>query len=318
MQILILALVFFGTLMLLVGTFVFVNRRRLAEAGAVRARLAGVPPVPAGVTSIVKDERASEVPFLNRLLTGKALTARLSAELARAGSRRRPGELVLASAASAATLLATGVAFVGMPLALPFGVLGGGVPYLLVRRRQEARARRFEEQLPDALDMLVNALNAGYSLQAAMEAVGQEVPAPLGPEFARFYDEQRLGVDVRAALLAMQERVGTVDAKIFVTSLLIQRETGGNLGEVLGNLAALVRERVAFRGTVATLTAEPRMSAHVLALLPVAVFGFISATNREFMHPLLGTHAGHLLLAYAVASVFVGYVVLMNLAKVDL
>src|SRR3712207_2931654 len=116
MQLFILALVFFGTLLLLVGTFVFVNRRRLSESAAVRARLTGAAPAPAGVTSIVKDERASEVPFLNRLLTGKSYTAWVSAELARAGSTRRPGEFLLASAAGGAALLAAGVAFVGMPL----------------------------------------------------------------------------------------------------------------------------------------------------------------------------------------------------------
>jgi tight adherence protein B len=164
----------------------------------------------------------------------------------------------------------------------------------------------------------VNALRAGYSLQAAMEFVGNELPAPLGPEFARFYDEQRLGVDVRLALVAMQERVGTTDIKMFVTSLLIQRETGGNLGEVLGNLAALMRERVAFRGTVATLTAEPKMSARVLAGLPVVVFLFLSTTNKDFLKPLLTTDTGHFMLAYAVVSVFVGYFVMMRIAKVDM
>ena len=166
--------------------------------------------------------------------------------------------------------------------------------------------------------MLVNALQAGYSLQAAMDFVGRETPAPLGPEFTRFYDEQRLGMEVRLALLRLQERIGTIDARMFVTSLLIQRETGGNLGEVLTNLATLMRERVTFRMQLATLTAEPRMSARVLASLPPAVVLLISAINPNFMQPLFETDTGHKLIAYAAFSVIAGYFVMSKIADVDL
>ena len=166
--------------------------------------------------------------------------------------------------------------------------------------------------------MLVNALRAGYSLQAAMEFVGSEVPAPLGTEFARFYDEQRLGVEVRTALSRLQDRVGTYDVKMFVTALLIQRETGGNLAEVLGNISILMRERVAFRGQVDTLTAEPKMSANVLTGLPISVFLLVYFMNPGYMQPLLTTPQGHTLLAYSISSIIVGYMVLMKIAKVDI
>ncbi|MEO6528480.1 MAG: type II secretion system F family protein [Gemmatimonadaceae bacterium] len=192
------------------------------------------------------------------------------------------------------------------------------LPYFWLRRKQSKREGAFEAQLPDSLDMLVNALQAGYSLQAAIDFVGRETPAPLGPEFVRFYDEQRLGMEVRMALLRLQERVGTVDAKMFVTALLIQRETGGNLGEVLTSLANLMRERVTFRLQLATLTAEPRMSAKVLASLPLAVVALISVINPEFMQPLLETSMGHKLLVYAACSVSVGYLVMSKIANVDL
>jgi tight adherence protein B len=105
---------------------------------------------------------------------------------------------------------------------------------------------------------------------------------------------------------------------MFVTSLLIQRETGGNLGEVLGNLAQLMRERVAFRGTVATLTAEPKMSARILTALPVVVFGVIAYSQPGFIEPLLNTGGGNMMLGYAIVSVMVGYFVMMQIAKVDM
>jgi tight adherence protein B len=148
--------------------------------------------------------------------------------------------------------------------------------------------------------------------------VGDEVPTPLGDEFTRVYDEQRLGADIRTALLAMQDRVGTLDAKMFVTSLLIQRETGGNLSEVLGGLASLIRDRTALRGQVDTLTAEPKFSGRVLALLPVVGFLALYYLNPGMMAPMMTTSVGRLMLMYAVASVIVGYFILMKIADIDL
>jgi tight adherence protein B len=196
--------------------------------------------------------------------------------------------------------------------------VGGWVPVLLLRREGSQRVKKFEQQLPEALDMLVNSLRAGYSLQAAMEFVGGEVPAPLGPEFARFYDEQRLGVEVREALLRLQERVGTYDIRMFVTALLIQRETGGNLAEVLGGIATLMRERVAFRGQVDTLTAEAKGSAKVLSALPVVVFAAMYVLNPEFLEPLLTTQTGHQLIALAIGLVVTGYFALTKLAEIEI
>ena len=161
-------------------------------------------------------------------------------------------------------------------------------------------------------------MRAGFSFQAALKFVGDEVPAPLGDEFTRVYDEQRLGADMRTALLAMQERVGTLDAKMFVTSLLIQRETGGNLSEVLGGLATLIRDRVALRGQVDTLTAEPKFSGRVLSLLPVVGFFALFYLNPGMMQPMMNTSTGRMLLMYAAASIIVGYFVLMKIADIDL
>ena len=319
--ILTLVLVFVGTAGLLLGVFVFANRRRLAAQDAMRERLAGGINAARGdtVASILRDERVADLEILNTLLSGKNVTQGAAMELARAGSNRNPGELLLACFVVALLGAWAGYTYIGGALGLALGtVLGGLVPIGLLKRQQGQREKKLEEQLPEALDMLVNALRAGYSLQAAMEFVGNEMADPLGPEFARFYDEQRLGVEVRTALLRLQDRVGTYDIKMFVTALLIQRETGGNLAEVLGNIAMLMRERVAFRGQVDTLTAEPKASARVLAALPVGVFIFIYLSNRDFLSPLLTTSTGHALMAYAVASVVVGYFILMQIAKIDI
>ena len=316
MMLLLLAAVFFGTVLLIVGAWTFVNRDRLAAAESARARLQGGMEIVSAV-EILRDERLSDIPVLNKMLAGRAIADQLQVELQRAGSTRKPGEVITACLAGAVLGLLVGQRW-GPLGALLVAALGGGLPIFLLKRAQAKRQAAFEVQLPEALDMLVNALRSGYSLQAAMDFVGTEIPAPLGPEFARFYDEQRLGMEVRMALLRFQERVGTVDARMFITSLLIQRETGGNLGEVLTKLADLMRERVAFRGQVRTLTAEPKMSARVLACLPIAVFLLINFLNPGFMEPLITTQQGHYLIAYAGISVVIGYLVMAKIADVDI
>ena len=317
MQLLILAGVFFGTMLLIITGYALINRRELMAAEAARERLRAGFAAGGGPVNILRDDRSSDIAILNRLLTGRALTRKLAQDLAQAGSRRRVGEFLLGSIAAASIGLVFGQRF-GVVPALAFATIGIFAPYTLVQRQRRNRLAAMEEQFPEALETLVNALRAGYSMQAGMEFVGRETPAPLGPEFARFYDEQRLGVDVRTALLNLQERVGTPDIKIFVTSLLIQRETGGNPAEILTNIATLVRERLSFRRHVETLTADPKLSARVLAALPLAAFTVLLMLNPEFVSPLLTTSKGHLTLLYAGVSVVVGYVVMMRMADVDM
>jgi tight adherence protein B len=317
MQLLILAAVFFGLVFLIVAVYGLVNRDALEASEAAREQLRMGGGSVAAAINILRDDRSSEIPFLNKLLTGRALTTSIAILLERAGSTQKAGPFLLMSVALAVGGLVFGQRW-GIIGSILLAVLGLFLPYLWMKRKQVKREKAFESQLPESLDMLVNALQAGYSLQAAMDFVGRETPAPLGPEFVRFYDEQRLGMEVRMALLRFQERVGTIDARMFVTSLLIQRETGGNLGEVLTNLATLMRERVTFRMQLATLTAEPRMSARVLASLPLAVVLLISAINPNFMQPLFQTDFGHKLIAYAAGSVLAGYFVMSRIANVDM
>jgi tight adherence protein B len=308
--------VFTGTLLLVVGTYSFVNRKRLIAAEALRSRLAPAATAPVAAASILKEERASQLELLNRLLAGKSFTAALATELERAGSKQSVGEFVLVTAVCGAAGFYLGRRF-GVPMALLLAGFAAAIPFLRVKVLQRRRVKAFEAQLPEAIDMLVNAMRAGYSLQAAMKFIGDEMPEPLGPEFMRFYDEQRLGVEVRVALLNLQERVDTLDLKMFVTALLIQRESGGNLAEVMTNLSTLMRGREALRGQIDTLTAEPRLSAIVLSLLPVVMFFVFSALNRDYMTPLWTTPVGRFLIAYGICSTIVGYVVLRKMGSIE-
>lgn len=320
---LILVSVFVGALLLVVGAFVFINRRRLAAADAVRVRLGGVASSGGilrgeSAISILRDTRVSDIPALELLLSGRGVSFWLEKQIAQAGSKQRPGEVVLFTALSGLIGLTVGqwaaggvFAFVGLLLGIP-------MPILVLRQRQKRRKNKFTQQLPDALDLLINALKAGYSLQSAIEFAGRETTAPLGPELVRFHDESRLGIDVRTALVALQERVGTEDARMFVTSLLLQRETGGNLTELLGNIASLVRQRLAFQGQVETLTAEPKLSAYILTGLPFVVAGAISTMSPGYMKPLFETAIGHQMIAYCLVSMALGFFIMMRIADLDM
>lgn len=310
----VLVFVFLGTALSIVGAYAFVNRRRLAAAAALRQRVAagGEP----SSLNLLRDVRASAVPVLDRILKARAFAPALARALQRAGTRFTAGEFVLASALCAA--LGFGFAqSLGYSVALLAGVVGLLLPAIVVRVMTARRLRKFEAQLPDALDMLVNAMRAGFSFQAAMRFAGEEIPKPLGEEFIRVHEEQRLGVDTRSALLALQSRVDTIDVRMFVSAMLIQRETGGTLSEVLGGLANLIRSREALRAQIDTLTAEPKLTGRVLSALPFLAFLLMWTANNDQFRPMVESPAGQRLLLYAVVSMLLGGILLHKMANIE-
>jgi tight adherence protein B len=315
--ILTLTAIFFAVMAFVVGGYVLLNRRTLEAAEVARSRLRVVDGGGQTAWRLLKDERISDVPFLNRLLSGKEWVDGLTVQLTRAGSDIRPVTFLALIIISGLLGTLLGGKINGLS-AIVLMVVGWIAPFMWLRWRQKKRIRNFEQQLPDAIDMLVSAMKAGYSFQAATQFIGEEMIAPLGPEFARFYDEQRLGMDVRTALIGMQGRVESLDLKMFVTAVLIQRETGGNLGEVLSNLADLIRQRIAMRGQIQTLIAEPKLSARFLAILPIIVFLILTAINPHFFDAMLAEGSiGRAILTATAISVVVGYMIMMRIADVD-
>jgi tight adherence protein B len=255
----------------------------------------------------------------DRILAGRGFTSWVAEEALLAGVNITAGSFILSSLVGGAVGYLLLQVFSGLfQFALIGGVVGLLFPYLYLRFKRVRRINKFQEQLPDAIDMLVSSMKAGYSFQAAMRFIGEEIPEPLGPEFMRFYEEQRLGMEVRIALLALQARVPSLDLKMLVTAILIQRETGGNLAEVLDKISTLMRERVALKGEIATLTAESKLSARILSALPLVVFLLVSMLNPGFIKPMLESQVGVWFLWGAVMSVLVGYWWMMKIADIDI
>ena len=322
MQILILGVVFVAIIAFIVGGYLFINRRQLSRLDEARARINAADAQAQAATgvsrSILKDTSVSSMPFLENFLAERPSTDRLTLQLMRSGVNMKPGAFVLLSAMSAAVgvVIATFLVFgwwavLGAPI-------GGIMPWFWLKLKETTRLKKFEEQLPESIDMLVSAMKAGYSFQAAMRFIGEEVSEPLGLEFTRFYEEQRLGMEVRVALLAMQERVGSLDLKMFVTAVLIQRETGGNLGEVLGNIAYVVRERAAIRGEVETLTAESKLSARILTALPITLFAALWFMDPQYMSIMFTQTLGVIMIITGLVMISTGYSIMMKIANVDI
>ena len=318
-ELLTLALVFLGTIGLLVGTWTFMNRSSLTASDAALSRLREVEQAQDAARNILRDESVSTLPVLDRLLGGRDVTARLSQRLQSAGVEMTPGSLVLGMGISALLMMVIGRWLTGSIIGAAIGTgIGLFLPIFWLGRKENNRLFTFQEQLPEAIDMLVSAMKAGYSFQAAMKFIGEEVPAPLGPEFARFYEEQRLGMEVRSALISLQDRVNSLDLRMFVTAILIQRETGGNLSEVLGKIASLMRERSSLKGEIRTLTAESKLSARILGALPFVVFGAVSVLNPGFMKPMMATTYGPWVFFAATLSVGFGYWIMMQIADIEI
>lgn len=307
-----------GAAVLVIGLFVWFNRRRLEEERQLRERLGDLASGAIGrgrEVSILR-QTATSKSLLDKYLKGRGILASIESDAKAGGLNWTAGEF--ASFVLAGLVLGILSLFVlDWALAVAVGLVGAVSPFIVVANRKAARLKKIEEQLPDAVDMLVNSLRAGYSLQAGMNFVGSEMPAPVGPEFNRFYDEQRLGVDVRQALTGLTERLGTLDAKMFVLAIVIQRETGGNLSEILGNISTVIRERINFRQQLDVLTAESKLSAVVLTLLPVVMYFVVRASNPTYLEPLTQTDTGKLLLLYGFVSLSLGFVVLRKMSSIE-
>jgi tight adherence protein B len=179
-----------------------------------------------------------------------------------------------------------------VPIGLVLGLLAGTTPYISLRVKRNARLRSFEVKLPEAIDLLGRALRAGHALTAAIEMVAKEIADPVGTEFRRVFEEQNFGLPIREALINLASRVPVADLQFLVTAMLVQKETGGNLAEVLDKTGMVIRERSRLLGQLRIYTAQGRLTGWILGLMPFIVFMVMSFLNPGYSHLLINDPMG--------------------------
>ncbi|TMQ74144.1 MAG: hypothetical protein E6K81_01055 [Candidatus Eisenbacteria bacterium] len=272
---------------------------------------------PSGPRDVERDQRLSVMPWLDRALRDLRLGERLELMLYQAGMQMRVGALVLlmASGALGAYSLTMLLTHRIVP-ALMLMALAGPAPYAYVAHRRARRMKAFAAQFPDSLELLVSSLKAGLSFSAAMQIVAEESPEPVRGEFAIAVEEQALGLEFRETMRNLTRRVEVLDLRFFVTAVLLQRDTGGNLAEVLHNTATLIRERFRVLGDIKTFTAQGRMTGAILVCLPVAIALFTYSLTPDYFRPVLESHTGRLLLWGAGGLQILGMVVIRRIVDI--
>jgi tight adherence protein B len=217
---------------------------------------------------------------------------------------------------------ALGLATLALTRLLPASILaafiGAFLPYMVVRRRRTKRLSAFEEQPPEAIDLLGRAIRAGHPLSAGLKMVADETTEPIASEFRRTHEENRFGLPFEDALLALADRVSIVDVRILTTAILIQREVGGNLAEVLDNLANVIRVRFTIRRQLRVYTAQGRFSGYVLGILPIAVGTAIYQLNPTYMKLLFTDPVGKLMLLTAVVFQIIGFLWIRKIVDIEI
>jgi tight adherence protein B len=268
-------------------------------------------------TSILKQRVLSDSPAVQRLLLRIPRIEGLNSLLLQAGCSMTVGKFAVLIAGCALT----GFVLVGvLPIRLLWSVLAGAVcsmlPPLYVMRAKSKRLRRIEQQLPEAVDLIARGLRAGHAFPNAVKMVGDEMADPIAGEFRTMFDEVNYGTSMQDALLNLASRVPSMDVKYLVIAVLIQRETGGNLAELLDNISSIIRARLKLLGTIRVLSAEGRLSAWVLALLPFGTALLINVMNPGFMSLLWSDPAGNRMVYYVLALMLFGIACMRKIIRI--
>lgn len=246
---------------------------------------------------ILKREKLSEVPWVDAILVRLQFAARVRREIAQADLKWTVGRLLAGSLLLVVGILWFGRFFINSwPVVIALAAILGAMPYIYVRYRRSARFSRFNNLLPDAIDLMSRALKAGHSIASAIEMIALEISPPVGPEFRRLFEEQNFGLPLREALLNLANRVPIPDLQFLVTAILVQKETGGNLVEVLDKTAAVLRDRIRLLGQLRVYTAQGKLTGWILCILPFVVFGVVSVLNPRYAHILTENPLGQKLI----------------------
>jgi len=285
--------------------------KRLKEVGSLSV-------TPEGETaSVVRQNEQGPLPGMQKLLGKTGAGAGLSKLIEQSGVRATTGGILLVSGALAVLGVFGVLIFAPVAGAAPAGLLLGALPVLYLMKCRSSRIKKFEEQFPEALDLLSRALRAGHAFQTSLGMVADEVAEPVGPEFKKTFDQQNFGLPLKECLFELADRVPLLDVRFFATAVTIQRETGGNLAEILDNLAYVVRERFKILRQVRVHTAHGRFTGYVLLALPAVLGIVLSYLSPDHMNTLFTEEMGKNMLMGAAVMQTVGYFWIKQVIKIE-
>jgi tight adherence protein B len=264
------------------------------------------------------EEKLSAVAPLQAALEKSSLLEPLKTLLEQSAVRLNLGSFVLLTASLAVAGYILGYLLLGMMLVGLIGAaLLGVLPYFYVKRVRNKRIYKFEEQFPEAIDLMARALRAGHALPTGLGMVADEMPAPVGTEFRILYDEQNFGLNLGDAMRNFARRIPVLDAKFFVTAVLTQRESGGNLAEVLDNLSSVIRDRFKVKRQIRVISAHGRITGTVLAGLPPALAAVTLLLNRSYLATLTGDPVGRQMILAAIVLQIVGTLIMRRIINIE-
>ena len=310
--------IFVLTLALIEGGYYALRRIRDPEKRAVLRRLRGLPSTDANeIIDIMRKSMLSEVPWLNRMLLSFRWTDKLNRLLEQADTQYTLGVFVLLSVVIASAGYLIGAWLTSNQL---ISILSAFIlvmmPFFYIYSKKKRRMEKFQRQLPDALDLIARALKAGHAFTGGLRMVAEELGDPIGTEFEKTLNEINFGVSVPEALKSLPNRVDCPDLKFFITSVLIQRETGGNLAEILGKIAYLIRERFKLQNRVQVLAAEGKLSAIILIAIPFVIAFALTLLNPEYIKTLVIDPIGKILVTFAFLMMIIGIFVMKKMIQI--
>lgn len=317
-------------LIIIIGTLVlystFGQSAGAADVQRVKDRLLGKTPAKKVQTgsaeppALIKSDEP-QTSLAQKVLTNLQLTERVESLIEQAGLRWTPAKLMQMALGCSLG----GFCLVWYMVPPPFdrfawasGIVGFCIPFVYVIRKGKARLKKFEEQFPDSLEFVARSMRAGHAFSVSLEMIHREFSEPLAGEFRRTFDEQNLGLPLENALQNLAKRVPLLEVHFFVSAVLLQKRTGGNLAELLDKLATLIRERFKLRGRIKAISAHGRITATTLSLIPIFVAFLMFYTNRDYIEFFVKDPSGNQMAGVAIFFQLVGYLIMKKIVSIEI
>jgi tight adherence protein B len=311
----------------MVAWFMVSKYFKASDIDRVKARLLGTPKGSAIKSKkgapqekqVIINNTDSKNQCAQKVVEKYQLGPKLATLMEQAGLSWPPARMVHLTIMTLGSVLAIGWLFLPLPKLVVLGVAlaAACLPWIYVYRKRKARLHKFEELFPETLEFISRSMRAGHAFSVSLEMIHREFPEPVSGEFRRTFEEHNLGLPIEVALQKLAKRVPSLDVHFFVSAVLLQKRTGGNLAEILDKLAYVIRERFKLRGRIRAVSAHGKMTATALSLIPVAVAVLMFYTNPEYVKFFFTDDVGQIMLGSAVALQLIGYGIMQKIVKIE-